>query len=187
MSDPQQGLPVAILVAAGFEETQLTETQKTLLATGIDAKIISPDGGLVQGWHEGGWGHHFMADSGLSDVLSADFSALLIPHGTRSAASLKDNPHAVRLLRAFIDAGKTVAIIGDAANLMLSAELAAGRQFSQNPGAAEALTQAGATLMEDDIFVDGQMISAVDTVNISKLLTIFLKSLNPGEPVEAAA
>ena len=46
------------------------------------------DGGLIQGWHDGGWGHHFMADSDLSEALSADYSALVVPAGSRSTATL---------------------------------------------------------------------------------------------------
>ena len=65
-------LPIAILAAAGFAELTFTSTQKTLLTKGRAMQVISPDGGLVQGWHADAWGHHFMADGAIGDALAAE-------------------------------------------------------------------------------------------------------------------
>ena len=95
-------LPIAILAAAGFAETTFTDTQKTLLAKGRTMKVISPDGGLVQGWHAEAWGHHFMADEAVGDSLAADYCGLILPDGANSAKTLAENPHTKRLIAAFI-------------------------------------------------------------------------------------
>ena len=147
----KSSLPVAVLVAAGFEETHMTEFQKALLAIGIDVKVISPEGGLVQGWHDNGWGHHFMADDSLAEVLSADFSALIVPAGERAIASLKQKPHSIRLLKAFADAQKPIVVLGEAAALFVAAEIAAGVTFAGDDETREALQSAGATISDENI------------------------------------
>ncbi|MEK9661273.1 MAG: DJ-1/PfpI family protein, partial [Alphaproteobacteria bacterium] len=72
---------------------------------------------LVQGWHEEAWGHHFMADENLADMLSADFSGLIVPDGERSNSTLAENPHARRFVKAFVENGKPVLAVADAVSL----------------------------------------------------------------------
>jgi protease I len=185
MSD--SNLPIAILAASGFEERHLTEVQKALLAREIPSKIISPDGGLVQGWHEDAWGHHFMADDSLSDILSTDFAALIVPAGARSAATLSKKQHTTRVLKAFIDAGKPVAVLGESGELLIGAEHAAGRTIAANETTREALSAAGATLSDDEITVDGTLITAASSININLFLDTFFTVVGAADEVERAA
>lgn len=185
MTNPQ--LPIAILVATGFEEQHLTETQKTLLAEGCQVKVISSDAGLVQGWHDNGWGHHFMADADLADILSTDFAGLIIPAGARAAASLRQKPHALRLVKAFADAGKPMALLGEAAGLLVAAEIAVGRTLARDPATQDELDQAGANLVDEAIHVDGALISTSSAVNIHAFHAVFAKALSGDDEVERAA
>ena len=82
------GKKVAIIVANGFQETHMTETQKVLTAEGASSVVISSEVGVVNGWHEGSWGHNFFVDSGLNKVLPSQYDALLIPGGERSLTTL---------------------------------------------------------------------------------------------------
>ncbi|MCD8496835.1 MAG: DJ-1/PfpI family protein [Alphaproteobacteria bacterium] len=77
---------IAILVANGFNEAEMTETQK-FAKQGQHTRLISMDHGLVNSWTGTAWGHHFAADCVLSTALAADFSMLLIPG---AAAVLKN-------------------------------------------------------------------------------------------------
>lgn len=180
-------LPVAILAAAGFEESHLTEVQKALLSHGIESKVISPDGGLIQGWHDGGWGHHFMADSDLSEILSADYSALVIPAGSRSTATLVQKPHASRLIKAFLDAEKPVGVLGDAAKLLVAADVAGGRSVASDAETREELSRAGATIAGEEIIVDATLISVPASVAIGEFLDVLLEALVGDDDVERAA
>lgn len=180
--------PIAMIVAAGFVEEQFTATQKRLLAAEMDFQVLSPDGGLVQGWHDGAWGHHFMADDKLADVLSADFRAVIVPGGERAVAALEANPHGARLIKAFIDAGKPVCVAGPVVKLLATAEVAAGRRIAADGEAAEALTTAGATIGEDAIVTDGTLITARDDADFGAVLTALIAQIHAAEDaVEEAA
>ena len=100
------GRQIAVLVANGFEEVHFTEVQRRFAGTGAQVTVISPENGLVNGWHESSWGHYFPIDKQLGDVLAADFTALVVPGGKRSIDKLAANPHARRIMTGFVDAEK---------------------------------------------------------------------------------
>jgi protease I len=51
MEKSLEGKKVAILVADGFEQVELTEPQKALEAAGAKTEIVSPAENQVQGWN----------------------------------------------------------------------------------------------------------------------------------------
>ncbi len=180
-------LPIAILAAAGFAELTFTNTQKTLLAKGRAMKVVSPDGGLVQGWHAGAWGHHFMADQAIGDALAADYCGLILPDGANSAHTLSENPHTKRLIGAFLDAGQPTLIIGEAISLLVSAEVAAGRRLAGDPELGTELDRAGATWVADEAAVtEGSLITATSEATGADLIGAFL-ALIDGNSVPQAA
>lgn len=118
MSKPLSGVKIAILVANGFEEADMTATQRALVAAGAHAKIISPEPGLVNSWTGQAWGHHFAIDAQLNAALGADYAMLVIPGGQRSVDKLKLTAHTKRFINSFMAAQKPVAVWGNAAQTM---------------------------------------------------------------------
>ena len=158
MEDVLVGKSVAILVANGFEEVDMTEPQRALIAAGAKVRLVSPENGVVNGWHEAAWGHYFPVDQPLSSALAADFDALLVPGGTRGVAKLSQNAHTVRFLRGFIDGSKPLMVFGDAITLLAVAERASGVDVAA-PSDPAALTEAGAVISEDPIVVAGSVVT----------------------------
>lgn len=75
-------MKVAILVADGFEQVEMTEPRKALDDAGADTRIVSPAKGRVQGWN-----HFDKADRFEVDALGSRHAQA---HGTETAAGL---PH----------------------------------------------------------------------------------------------
>ena len=156
---PLAGKKVAILVANGFEELEMTEPQRALLKQGAALKIISPEQGLVNGWHGTAWGHYFPVDKQVGDVLAADFDLLLLPGGDRSVAKLAQNAHTKRIVGSFMDAGKGVAAIGTGVSLL--GAKAKARAITSAPAAAEALKAEGALWSEEEpVVTDRHLVTA---------------------------
>ena len=173
--------PLAILVADGFEERQLTDTQKKLLEAEREVKVIGAEGSLVHGWHEGAWGHHFMAEANLADALSADFDALLVPDGAQSAAALRRNPHAKRFIKAFVDTQKPTAVIGEAIALLTDAELLAGRQVAAPEALRAEIEQGGATVVDEPLVTDGNLITARSGEAFQQILRQLVNGMLPAD------
>lgn len=111
MNEKLDGLKVAILVADGFEQVELTEPRKALEAAGAETEIISPAEGEVKGWKHTEWGDKFDVDVPLGEANAADYDALLLPGGVMNPDTLRANQRAVEFIKEFFAAGKPVASI----------------------------------------------------------------------------
>ncbi|MEA1649905.1 DJ-1/PfpI family protein [Nitrospirillum sp. BR 11164] len=160
---PLAGKAVAILIANGFEEVEMTEAQRALLRAGAAPKIISPEQGLVNGWHGTSWGHYFPTDKQIGEVLAADFDLLVLPGGERSVAKLAANPHTRRIIGSFMDAGKGVAAINHGVQLLAVAQRLKGRTVTGNEAIRETVEAAGATWVAEEgqnMNIDRQLLTA---------------------------
>lgn len=159
MESSLAGHKIALLVANGFEELEMTEPQRAFLAAGASLSIVSHEQGLVNGWHEKGWGHFFPVDVPLSSALAADFDALVVPGGGRGVERLIANPHARRFVKGFADGAKPMVLVGHGALLLAAAERANGRRLAASGEAADRLTAAGATVSADPQVTDDNILS----------------------------
>ena len=184
---PEKNLPIAIVAAAGFIEQSLTNTQKALIAANLPYHVITPEGALVQGWHEESWGHHFMADEKLADVISADYCGLILLDGANSADSLTENAHAKRLVKAAVESGKPVLAINDAIRLLIAADVAAGRRIAAPEALRSDLTRDGAEAIDSESLVtDGPLVTATAEAAGPRRLEVFLALLASGSVPQAA-
>ena len=120
MRKPLFGIKVAMLIANGFCEQDMTEMQRALTEAGANVRIVSPEQGLVNGWTGSAWGHHFAVDAVLSTALGADYQMLVVPGGQRSHDKLKLTAHTRRFVSSFMTAKKPVAIMDDALAVMIA-------------------------------------------------------------------
>ena len=82
MSDkPLVGKKIAILVADGFEQVELTGPREALDAAGADTSILSLKPGNVHAWKFTEWGEEFPVDMVVEHADPAAFDALLLPGG----------------------------------------------------------------------------------------------------------
>src|SRR4051812_18461558 len=86
---PLAGKKVAILVADGFEQVEMTEPRNALEAAGADTSLVSPASGTVKGWEHTHWGNQFNVDIPLDEAHPEDFDALLLPGGVMNPDHLR--------------------------------------------------------------------------------------------------
>lgn len=168
MSKPLSGQKIAILVANGFDEVDMTHAQRALASLGATLKIVSTENGLVNSWvinaqGAGTWGHHFPTDGNVSTVLAADFDCLFVPGGRRSVDKLKDNAHCRRIMRGFFDAGKPTMLLGCAVELLAAAERASGCIVTGEAESETVMTEAGATWEATSPMISGFLATATGT------------------------
>ncbi len=186
---PLAGKKIAIMVASGFIEEHMTDVQKALIAAGAQTTIVSPEIGVANGWHEGGWGHNFFVDEKISDVLPSQYDLLLTPGGARSTATLSGNAHSRRVLKGMVEASKPVALTDDATLMLAEAEVANGRKVAAPEAAAEKLSAAGAAVEAGPVVVDGELITMSGTDGMEAFITAIKAALGvePEAETEQAA
>src|SRR5687768_9189719 len=102
---------VAVLVANGFEQSEMTEPIQALREAGAKFHIVSPAKDRVRGWQHGEWGDWFEVDVPLTQANADAYDALLLPGGVMNPDKLRVEPKALDFVRHFFAAGKPVAAI----------------------------------------------------------------------------
>jgi len=163
MTSQLAGKTVAILVANGFDENQMTEIQRALIKIKANIKTIAPEQGVVNGWQGAGWGHYFPVDSQIGETLGSDYDMLVLPGGERATAKLKGNLHTRRIINHFIDAEKPIAAIGAGVVLLALANGIKGRTVATAEEFTVELKNAGVQIDEDSLHIDGNLLTSNGT------------------------
>lgn len=156
---PLKGENIAILVASGFNEQDMSESVRALADTGAKITLLSTDAGLVQGWTGSGWGHYHAVETPLSAALAADFSMLLVPGGQRSLDKLKTSAHTTRFVKGFVAYGNPIAFFGDAVQLLSHVGAAGGKVVTGPSTFEQTLVSAGATWSNDTFVVSDNVLT----------------------------
>jgi protease I len=160
MAGELSGKKVAILVASGFEQVELTEPKKALEQAGAKALIVSPEPGKVKGWNHTEWGDEFPVDMPLANAKADEFDALILPGGVMNPDKLRRNEWALQFVRAFFESGKPIAAICHAASTLIDADVVSGRRMTSYPSIQTDLKNAGADWVDEEVVVDNGLVTS---------------------------
>ena len=160
MTTDLNGMKVAILVAEGFEQVEMTEPRKALDEAGAQTQIVSPAQGEVQGWNHFDKADKFPVDVPLDQANADNFDALLLPGGVANPDQLRMKPEAVQFVKSFFDAGKPVAVICHGPWTLIEADVVNGRTITSWPSVKTDLVNAGAEWVDEEVAVDNGLVSS---------------------------
>jgi len=155
-----QGKRVAILVADGFEQSELMEPKKALEAAGAKTSIVSPESSHVKAWHDKEWGQSIPVDVPLASAKAEQFDALLLPGGVMNPDKLRMTGDAVKFVKAFIDAGKPVAAICHGPWTLIEADGVRGRKLTSWPSLKTDIRNAGGTWVDEEVVADKGLVTS---------------------------
>ena len=155
-----KGKRVAILVADGFEQVEMTGPRKALDDAGARTTLIAPKAGRVKGWAKTDWGKEFDVDLSLDKARASDFDALLLPGGVMSPDKLRLDERAVAFVRAFFDDGRPVAAICHGPWTLIDAGVVKGRKMTSWPSLKRDLANAGATWVDEEVVADRGLVTS---------------------------
>ena len=155
-----KGKRVAILVAEGFEQVELTEPKAALERAGARTSIVSPSPQRVQGWNHFDKTDQFPVDVQLNNARSEDFDALLLPGGVANPDQLRIIPRAVSFVREFFESGKPVAAICHGLWPLIDAGVAKGRTVTSWPSLKHDLMNAGAIWVDQEVVTDNGLVTS---------------------------
>src|SRR5438094_7398987 len=123
MAGKLDGKKVAILVADGFEQVEMTKPRQALDEAGAETKIVSLKSGKIQGMHHADKGDKFDVDLAVKDARPEEFDALMIPGGLLNPDALRLDQNALEFARHFFREHKPVAAICHGPQVLISADL----------------------------------------------------------------
>jgi protease I len=160
MLGPLSGKKVAILVADGFEQVEMTKPREALHEAGAETKIVSPSSGKIQGMNHADKGDKFDVDIELKDARPDEFDALMIPGGLMNPDQLRSTQEAIDFTRHFFENGKPVAAICHAPWVLIDAGVARGRTLTSWPAIKTDLRNAGANWVDKEVVVDNGLVTS---------------------------
>jgi protease I len=186
MSEVLAGKKVAILVANGFEESELEEPRAALEEAGAETDVVSPENGEVQGWSGEDFGDAVGVDVRLKDARAESYDALLLPGGVMNPDKLRTLPEAVQFVRSFFDMGKPVAAICHGPILLIEAKAVEGRTLTSYPSIKTDLINAGATWLDQEVVVDEGLVTSRRPADLpafnQAMIEEFAEQVEEGEP-----
>jgi protease I len=160
MTERLDGRRIAVLVANGFEQVEMTEPVKALKRAGAKVEIVSPEGSQVTGHKHLDKGDSFPVDVALDQAAPDGYDGLLIPGGVHSPDRLRIDKKALSFVRSFFEAGKPVAAICHGPQLLISAGVVEGCEVTGYKAIQIDLRNAGATVYDREVVVDQGVVTS---------------------------
>jgi protease I len=156
-----EGKTVAFAVAnEGIEQVELTEPWKAVEDAGGTPKLLAPKSGTAQAFKHLDKADTFDVDSTFSHASVDDYDGLVLPGGVANPDALRLDETAVDFIRSFVESGKPVAAICHAPWTLVEADVVRGRTVTSWPSLRTDLENAGATWVDKEIVVDGNLITS---------------------------
>lgn len=178
MEQTSNSLRVAILVADGFEQVEMTSPRKVLNDNGAVTHIISPNTSTVKGWNRVDWGQSHKVDVPLQQARSEYYDALVLPGGVMSIDLLRLNKKAVEFIRSFFRADKPVAAICHGPLLLVDADVISGKKVTSYSSIKIDLENAGAVWSDQKVVTDNGLITSRNADDLTAFTNQILKEFN---------
>lgn len=104
-------------------------------------------------------GYRIQPDISFADVKSDEYVGLVIPGG-RAPEYIRYNEALLRIVRAFFSAGKPVAAICHAGQILATAGVAKGRTLTAYHLVRSEIIAAGASYLDREVVVDGNLVTS---------------------------
>lgn len=173
------GKKIAILATDGVEEIEIDEPRQFLREHGATVHVVSPAnaGEQIQGVNCLQLASKFAVDKNIGEVNSDDYDLLLIPGGAWSPDSLRLNDEAILFIKQFGQKEKPIASICHGPWTLIDAELVAGKKITSFPSIRKDLENAGAKWIDEEVVIDGSIITSRGPFDLPKFNETILKIL----------
>jgi protease I len=114
LSQLGQSGDIAVLVADGFQASDLTNIAGAAEQAGFRTQIVSPNKSLVSGRSETGEEMNFVVDLAPGERGAERYSGLLLPGGAAHLDAMLQDQDARLMIKEFVSSGRAVCALGEA-------------------------------------------------------------------------
>jgi protease I len=179
------GKKVAIVVDDYFEQAEFIGPRDALHEAGADVTVISTEGGEIHGLNHIDPSDTFQADMSTAEADPGDYDALVLPGGVVNADNLRMDEDVRFWVQDYMVTEKPVAAICHAPWILASADVVSGRTLTSWPTLQDDMRNAGAKWVDEEVCVDGNLITSRKPDDIPAFNREIIKALeNSGGPEE---
>ncbi|MCD0420290.1 type 1 glutamine amidotransferase [Rubrivivax sp. JA1024] len=181
MAGQIDGKRVAILATNGFEQSELEVPRDRLKAAGAQVDIVSPEQGEIKGWSGKDWGRPVKVDKQLGSVKADDYDAIVLPGGQINPDLLRVDQNALKLIKAFYQAGKPVAAVCHAPWLLIETGIAKGRRMTSYHSIKQDVINAGAKWEDSQVVTDNGVITSRNPGDLEAFSAKIIEEIREGK------
>jgi protease I len=187
MAGQLEGKRILILATNGFEQSELEVPRDRLQAAGAQVDIVSPEPGEIKGWDKKDWGRPVKVDKALRAVKADDYDAIVLPGGQINPDLLRVDKDALALIKAFYDAGKTVAAVCHAPWLLIETGIAKGRKMTSYASIKQDVINAGGQWEDSPVVTDNGVITSRNPGDLEAFSSKIIEEIREGRHQRRAA
>ncbi|MBL7054735.1 type 1 glutamine amidotransferase [Candidatus Woesearchaeota archaeon] len=164
---------IAILAAPDFNDLELMYPYYRLKEEGFDVKLV----GMGEKFYKGKYGIEIEAELNISDVGDAEYDAVIIPGGW-APDFLRRDEKIVKFVKDMFENGKVVASICHGGSVLVSADILKGKKVTSFFGIKDDLVNAGAEYEDNEVVVDGNLITSRKPDDLPAFCKEIIQALN---------
>ena len=187
MAAQLDGKKILILATHGFEQSELEVPRDKLKAAGATVDVVSPEQGEIKGWDKKDWGRPVKVDKALGAVKADDYDAIVLPGGQINPDLLRVNAEALKLIKAFYEAGKTVAAVCHAPWLLIETGLAKGRRMTSYKSIKTDVINAGGKWEDSQVVADNGVVTSRNPGDLEAFSAKIIEEVREGKHQRRAA
>jgi protease I len=173
------GKKVAIIATSHFEEAELVTPRDELTKLGAEVRVYSTGLDAIQAVEGDTEPTQKVPVDGVFTDLDVDsVDAVVVPGGTINADTIRTDEDAQEIVRQALDLDKVLAIICHGPWLLASADVARGRRLTSYPSLAVDLRNAGAEWVDEEVVVDGTLITSRDPGDLPAFVEAVAEALD---------
>lgn len=164
---------IAIIVAQNFQDEEFVYPYYRILEEGWRVDVATPTGQDLPGKY----GVPARATMSTVDLKASDFDAVILPGGFESPDRLRIRPEVLQFVRDMDQTGKLVAAICHGPWILISAGVVKDRKVTGYMSIADDLKNAGAAYADEELVIDGNLISAPHYRNNGEFMRAVVEAL----------
>lgn len=178
---------IALLTDNGFEEIELTSPKKALEDAGATVHLISMQKDTVKGWDHDHWSIELPVDIQLQNANPEDYDALLIPGGVINPDQMRRHKGYINFAEHFLEAGKPVAAICHAPQLLIETGMINLRNLTSFPSIKTDLINAGAIWEDKEVVVDNGLVTSRSPADLDAFNKKMIEEIAEGKHLTTGA
>lgn len=164
---------ILLLTADLFDERELIYPYYRVQEAGFEAEVAATEAKA----YKSKAGMSFKADKAFKDISADDYAGLIIPGGF-APDKIRTDEDAINLVKAFHEADKPIAMICHAGWVGISAGILKDKKATSVKAISDDMKNAGANWVDEEVVVDGNLITSRTPADLPVFMEAFLKSLD---------
>jgi protease I len=166
---------IALLAGKDFEDMEVMYPYYRLIEAGYAVDVIGEEKAGTS--YKGKYGYSIASNLEIAKAKAKDYAGLVAPGGW-APDRLRRNPQVLKLVSDIDRQGGVIASICHGPWILISAKVVKGKKMTSTPALTDDLVNAGAHWVNEEVVVDGRMVTSRKPDDLPAFMRETLRLLN---------